>query len=612
MRRRIGRCGFLVGLLGAIAAAAPLLAQPAAAGDPFELSEGPVDPEVAPVIALDAQGNGVAVWTRPGDDALSVEGRDVMARVLRAEGGAQGPAIVVSETRLGDQDDPAAAMTGDGGFLVLWVSHTLIADVVVSTYYVRAFEASGEPRGAETAVGEGSGGSVACSPHGDCWVAWFDQRTMLLRRIGTDGRPLRPAQIAVAGFNFLDERAAALAADAAGAAVVWIQSGVLRLRRFAADGSSPDPSVILATDRQAFYPAAAAAPDGSLCVAWVIGGSDVRARRFRGDGTPLGEERSIVGGEYFGSPAIAPTAEGGCIVVLSRILDLQPAGLQYVAPDGRPRGSVLPAGDVVDGVRFAFGLGAAGAPDGSFLAVWLHGAVRAQRFVLPPAGSEPCWLGDGGTLRCDSLHDGGAPELETSLDVRPDDRPLLGDVDGNGQDDLCVARAGHLLCDLAHGGRRDFDLGFGKDRDAMLLGDVNGDGRDDACVRRGGRLLCDTAHNGGLAELKIAFGRADDRPLLGDVDGDGDDDPCALRGVELLCDLAHDGAAAELALAPGFVAPGDAVFLADADGDGRDDFCAERGGRFLCDTAHDGGAADWVRDFVAPGSVALFGNVDGF
>jgi len=619
-RRTLGRLALVAGSCGGLVSATPLLAQPAAEGAPFDLSDGPVDSELAPVIALGGQGNGVAVWTRPGN-VSSVEGRDVVARRMSAEGGVQGPAITVNETTLGDQDAPAAAMTGDGGFLILWRSHTVIAGAQITTYFVRAFAASGTPRGPETAVGEGSPyeerGAVACSPLGDCWVAWFGEGTILLRRIGQDGRLLGPARTAaMVGFNELNGRNPALAADANGASVVWTQSGLLLLRRFANDGSPPPAPVVLAAHDYSIFPAAAFAPDGSLGVAWVLesnSDSEVRVRRFRADGTPLGEERSGLAGPRasggsLGPLALAATAEGGFLVTLSR-----PAGLLYIGPDGRPRGSALPAGDVVNGERHSFGLQAAGAPDGSFLAAWIYGGVRVQRFVLPPPGDEPCWFGENGTLRCDSLHDGGEAELETKLDLQPGGTPLLGDLDGNGQDDLCVQRAGLLFCDLSHrGDGYDSALAFGVPDDTMLLGDVNGDGRDDPCVRHGRRFLCDTAHDGGAAELKIAFGSAGDRPLLGDLAGDGAADPCVVRGRRLLCDLAHDGGAAELSSTLDFVEPGDPVFLADADGDGRDDFCAERGGRFLCDTAHDGGAAEWSRDFVAPGSVALFGNVDGF
>jgi hypothetical protein len=52
-----------------------------------------------------------------------------------------------------------------------------------------------------------------------------------------------------------------------------------------------------------------------------------------------------------------------------------------------------------------------------------------------------------------------------------------------------------------------------------LLGDVDGDGRDEICLARDGRLRCDTNHDGGGAELDVPFDPAEGEPLLGNVDG---------------------------------------------------------------------------------------------
>ena len=79
---------------------------------------------------------------------------------------------------------------------------------------------------------------------------------------------------------------------------------------------------------------------------------------------------------------------------------------------------------------------------------------------------------------------------------------------------------GRELCDLAHDGNgAELDLAFGQAGDQPLLGDLDGDGRDDPCVLRAGHLLCDTAHDGGAAETDLLLAtQPGDRPLLANLD----------------------------------------------------------------------------------------------
>lgn len=97
-----------------------------------------------------------------------------------------------------------------------------------------------------------------------------------------------------------------------------------------------------------------------------------------------------------------------------------------------------------------------------------------------------------------------------------------------------------------------------------LLGDLDGDGDDDPCVRRGRTFLCDTAHDSGEAEVRILFGLAADLPVLGDVDGDGDgrDDFCVTRAGRLVCDVDRTGSLREIAAG----VASDYVLLGNIDG----------------------------------------------
>ena len=219
-------------------------------------------------------------------------------------------------------------------------------------------------------------------------------------------------------------------------------------------------------------------------------------------------------------------------------------------------------------------------------------AAIAHVLAVDLPGAEVCAIRDR-ALDCDvrrrgappfqSIPSGGAGEL------------LLGDVDGNGGEDVCRADGGRFVC---RSGAQNVDprLVFRLDTepgDVPLLGDVNGDGRADPCLRRGRRVLCDTAHDGGSAEVQVRFGRPGARATLADVDGRAGDEVCVLEPAvsagdsgrpRVSCDTAHDGGSAE------FVrnAPAGDVHLADVDGDGSVDLCGRTGEILSCDTDRDG------------------------
>ncbi|MFL6193217.1 MAG: FG-GAP repeat domain-containing protein [Thermoanaerobaculia bacterium] len=250
-------------------------------------------------------------------------------------------------------------------------------------------------------------------------------------------------------------------------------------------------------------------------------------------------------------------------------------------------------------------------PNGTFLLHYKSDIpVMIRRYAASPA-DEPC-LWTGNAVRCDTGRTGGEAELPLALRLFPGDVPLLGDVDGDGREDLCVRRGRGFSCDTDQGGGKlewEVRFGTGARGEVPLMGDVNGDGKAEACVRTGRQLQCDTARNGGKPEWTVTFGEPSDLPLLGDVDGDGRDEICVFRAGKFLCDTKHDGGAAEVTIT--FGAAGDLPVLGDYDGDGRDDPCVFRAGEILCDTAHDGGAAEARLFFGRNGDRPLFGNLDG-
>jgi hypothetical protein len=59
-------------------------------------------------------------------------------------------------------------------------------------------------------------------------------------------------------------------------------------------------------------------------------------------------------------------------------------------------------------------------------------------------------------------------------------------VDGDGRAEACAYADGLFRCDTRHdGGGAEWTLRFGQRGDQPLLGDFDGDGQDDPCVYRG-------------------------------------------------------------------------------------------------------------------------------
>ncbi len=624
---RITRRFPLPGGLALFAALLPTLsaAQPTPLTPVFVIHEMRNTADFFPSVAAEPGGDFVAAW-RAHEADVKVLFRRFDASGASTTGVAQ--ANLTPITRFGERQE-VAVHAATGNFLIVWVEEG-------QRLFGRAFDRAGTPLTGEVEIFGSpdlspSGGdllpSVAATPAGFV-VSWRASRLneggafrVLARRLDPAGALLGPEiradEPVVDGF--IEDPA--VAADAAGSfAVVWTVRDPpwrgVRGRLFHPDGTPKGDEIQLApTSDLASSTAVAYGPDGGFLVAWITSGG-VFARSFGSDGAPRGPAARLSirpGGD---DPDIAPDGRGGFAVLW--FTSVPPASRsvlgRLVDSAGRRRGPefLLARAGVTPGSPSI-----AAGPPGQLTVAWndLTGsgsvAIFGQRFAVPPAtGADPC-VARGRRLVCDTLRDEGEATLEVPLAFRRGDLLLLGDFNGDRQDDPCLYRGGSFLCDLDHNGLPDAGVFFGGQRgDVPLLGDLNDDGRDDACLRRGRRFLCDAARNGGSGEVRITFGLATDLPLLGDVDGDGDDDPCLFRRDRFLCDTAHDGKRAEVTVVFGL--PGDVPLLGDVDGDGDDDPCVFRGDRFLCDAAHDGGAAEIEILFGEPGTTPLLGNVDGF
>ncbi|MCP4038328.1 MAG: VCBS repeat-containing protein, partial [bacterium] len=200
----------------------------------------------------------------------------------------------------------------------------------------------------------------------------------------------------------------------------------------------------------------------------------------------------------------------------------------------------------------------------------------------------------------------GGTQQETYGSIR------LGDVNGDGRADVCAYRNGQIECALSNGTQFGTPtvwmtqswitlLGLPSEQIAqsMLLGDVDGDGDDDLCERGSAGVYCAMAEplvalfinpamrSQGEFSDALGWSGADSywgSLRLGDFSGDGQADLCGRGGAGALCLYSMDGRFSarnhllsdEFSNASGYLPTelGSTFSMADIDGDGHSDLCA--------------------------------------
>ncbi len=132
------------------------------------------------------------------------------------------------------------------------------------------------------------------------------------------------------------------------------------------------------------------------------------------------------------------------------------------------------------------------------------------------------------------------------------DKPLVGDWNNDGRDEIGIHRGSEFFLDGNGNGRwdgvsaGDLHFNFGSTTDTPLVGDWNNDGKDDIGVHRGNHFYLDGNGNGrwdGVAggDVIHRFGSDGDTPVIGDCNGDHLDDIGIHRGNQFYLDANGDG-----------------------------------------------------------------------
>jgi hypothetical protein len=451
-RRRIADAlvvsSIAIGAPGAVAAAI------VTASDEILVNSYTSELQLDPVVAADAQGRFLVVWTSQHQDG-QIDG--VFARAFDKHGTPQGVEQQVNEVTAFNQRRAAVTAVGEGRFAVAWMS--TFRDGSAYGVAARVLDATGAPLTGEFQVNAYTVGSqhypaIASADSSSFLVVWRSEPQGTMPLEGIVGRRF----------------------DAAGAAL-----GVeLRL-----DGSFPPghrPSLSGSKER--------------YVVAWESSGGPIFARRLDLSGTPIGEP--VLAASFLDNrrPSVALNAHGGFVVAWTRfrVVDGLPslALAQRFAADGARVGGELQVHSFT--LTSQHWPCVAAGRDDSFIVAWRSagfdfdgGAAMARRFHSGGRPQSSDFVVDEPVLyqaRCPSvaLLDGdrdfvvawqspsGVFGLSTDIQARVFSHSPSIDVDGDGE----VALLTDALLLLRYG------FGF---RGAVLVDDAVADG----CTR------CDAA-----------------------------------------------------------------------------------------------------------------------
>ena len=340
-------------LLGAVLALGLALrpshsGEPVPAGPAFVVHADSAGPQAFPAVALRDSGRFMVVWNR-----LEPLG-PVFGRLFDATDQPVAKEFLLDAGDNVRQLSPAIALGAEGGFVATWSNYEATASGGEFRVWARRFDAGAAPLAPGFEVSQGTFNqlpSIASDGQGNFVIAWA----------GVDGH----------------------------------YSGI-RARRYDAGGNAlgDDFLVNAMTTGQQDWPEVAANAAGQFVVIWhddyaAYPSPSVQARRYDADGEPLGAEIEVgtpaVGGQS--KPAVAMDAAGGFVVVWSSLRSAYDHDVlaRRFDGDGQPVG---PEFEVSTNLR-ASQVGPRIRMDGSgeFVVVWtrqgpgyLPSAVMVQRF----------------------------------------------------------------------------------------------------------------------------------------------------------------------------------------------------------------------------------------
>jgi VCBS repeat-containing protein len=275
----------------------------------FPINETTLGYQRLPAVSRDATtGHFVVAWESADQDETGI-----FARVFDADGNALTSDFQVNTFTEGNQHDPEILITTDGNFLVTWRSMGQIDQI--GEVYARRFAPDGTPLSDELLVNKLTAGNqfdpvVAARPDGEYVMAFASQAGaggVHSLRFAADGTRLDSDEIQVSTTGTPSQVDPVVVRNATGDYVVVWQETVrdpsldagIYAQAFFADGTARSGEISIPQTTELIQEFADVAIDsaGNFVVTWtteveVEEGSDsnIMARHFAPDGTPLGDE----------------------------------------------------------------------------------------------------------------------------------------------------------------------------------------------------------------------------------------------------------------------------------------------------------------------------------
>ena len=291
------------------------LAQPTAVGGEFRVNTTTAGEQGDPQVAMDADGDFVAVWI-DGDnivDGIDGSSRGIVVQRYDSAGNPVGGEVVVNTETAGAQQEPDIAMDPDGNFVVVWTDTASFGgdgDGDGAGIAGQLFDSAGNPVGGQIQVNDVTANQqlrpdVAMGPDGGFLVTWGDivagNYELAARQFDSSGNPVA-GQFQVNTYTTGRQYRASIDYAANGDFVIaWGSGGSYAanstavLRRYDSAGNPLAPEVHITTQTtQQLAPSVAVADGGEFVVAWTDGlGGTVKARRFDAAGNVVGADLTL-------------------------------------------------------------------------------------------------------------------------------------------------------------------------------------------------------------------------------------------------------------------------------------------------------------------------------
>jgi hypothetical protein len=381
-------------------AGAALLPCPAAAAD-FQVNSYTAGDQGAPWAAATSDGRFVVSWMSSGsygDDAPP--GTSIQVRRFDSAGVPEGLELQANTYTPGFQQEASLALAQGGGAVIVWFNEGPAESLRM--VQGRRFAPDGTPAGDEFTVGPAGGlpggqaalPMVAMDAAGGFVAVWQaeggDGLEIEGRRYGADGTPLGPQFQANTNTSLIQAGPRVQVAPDGRTTIAWQSETApgdawhsIQARQFAADGTplGPEFQVNALTSGSQIAPRLGMDPlSGDFVVAWESAWPtveyQVKARRYKADGTPRGDELLVSDGEPGSQgPLALAVAPGGEFLVAWRQTPSPPASCpcpilaRRFHADGTPVAPAFPVSSLVTG-GMTTPSSVAVDGDGNFLVFW--------------------------------------------------------------------------------------------------------------------------------------------------------------------------------------------------------------------------------------------------